>query len=808
MKYPRLFSILLAFVIVSGQISACALLNPNSTVNNLSDYPRAEIVFQVALPDPLPEDSKMILEVLDDVTGLYFNSSRFEMAKKDDLNFFIRLPLAISSEVKYRYIRAGASTDYEYNSQNQQVRYRILRVDEPEIVQDFVATWMGQVFSGPQGRILGQAIDKSNNAPIPNLLVSAGGLQTVTASDGSFILEGLKPGVHNLVIYSMDGAYETFQQGALIADGGTTPVIVFLDKRPTADVTFTVKIPSDIDKTLPLRFVSNLQDIGNAYADLSSGSSGSAANYPAMQKVATDTYSIKLKLPVGAYFRYKYSLGDGFWNSELDGSGKFAVRELIVEKDQTRTENVQAFSVEGSAPITFNLQTPLNTPANEQVYIQLNPFGWMEPIPMVSSGENNWHYTIYNPTHLLGSIEYRFCRNGQCEIAGGISSTETVSIKASSTPQNISTVITSWSSLDTAASQPSIATEGGPAQPRPDWLSGVELAPGFPANWKSSIDQGLSTAYSLGGDFVILTPTWSASQGALPLLQPTPGRDLLWNDLQNMVNHVSLNKQKTILFPLINYTQSSDNFWGQANQTAAWWNSWYEKYQRFVVNNADLANIMDVPSMIIGDPSSIPSMGGGTLTDGNPSGAPTDADTRWRQLITDVRARYSGTVIGVAIIDSNREFVPAWLDSVDAVYVLISPSLEVTDNSSVTEIRAQVDKILNEKVKPISEKYQKPVILGISYPSSAQAFEGYFNTNPYRITSPKEAIGIGTNMQVQTSVYNAIILSASSTDWIGGFFSRGYYPYVSMQDASSSIYKKPAADVLWFWYHFLLNKAP
>lgn len=808
MRYTRLFSMLLAFIIISGQISACALLNPTPTTNNQSNYPKAEVVFQVSLPDPLPGDSKMILEVLDDVTGLYFNSSRFEMAKKDDLNFFIRLPLAISSEVKYRYLRAGAATDYEYNSQNQQVRYRILRVDEPKIVQDFVATWMGQAFSGPQGRILGQAIDKANNAPVPNLLVSAAGLQTITASDGSFILEGLKPGVHNLVIYSMDGAYATFQQGALIADGGTTPVIVFLDKRPTTEVTFKVKIPSDIDKTLPLRFISNLQNIGNAYADLSSGSPGSAANYPVMQKVAADTYSIKLNLPIGAYFRYKYSLGDGFWNSELDGNGKFALREMIVEKNQTRTENVQTFAAEGSAPISFNVQVPSSTPSGEQVYVQLNPFGWMEPIPMVSSGENNWHYTLYNPTHLLGSIEYRFCRNGQCAIADGKSSTEPTPVKASGTPQDISVVLTSWNSLDTTVSQSSIVTDGGPAQPLPGWIAGVELAPDFPANWESSIDQGLSTAYSLGGDFVIVTPTWSASHGTLPLLQPTPGRDLLWNDLQDMIHHVMLNRQKTILFPLINYTQSSENFWNQSAPTTTWWNSWYEKYQRFIINTADLANIMGVPYIILGDPSLLPSMGGGILPDGNPSSAPADADARWRQLITDVRARYSGSIIGVAMIDANREFIPAWLDSVDAIYVLFSPSLVASENSSVAEIRTQVDTILNEKGRPIAEKYQKPVFLGISYPSSVQAFDGYVSSNPYRISNPEEVVGIGANMQVQSSIYNAVILSAASTGWVDGFFSRSYYPYVSMQDASSSIYKKPAADVLWFWYHFLLNKAP
>jgi hypothetical protein len=259
---------------------------------------------------------------------------------------------------------------------------------------------------------------------------------------------------------------------------------------------------------------------------------------------------------------------------------------------------------------------------------------------------------------------------------------------------------------------------------------------------------------------------------------------------------------------VLSYAQSYEVFWNQGSKNAAWWNSWYEKYQRFIVNNADLANIMKIPSIILGDPSVIPSMGGGILPDGSNSNAPGDADVRWRQLITDVRARYSGNIIGVAVIDSQQAFVPAWLDSVDAIYVLFSPALTASENSSVAEIRTQVDELLEEKVHPIAEKYQKPIILGVSTPSNVHAFEGYTTTNPYRISAPKDMIGIETNAEMQARVYNAVMLSAASSDWISGIFSRGYYPYVNLQDVSSSIYKKPAADVLWFWFHFLLNKTP
>ena len=46
--------------------------------------------------------------------------------------------------------------------------------------------------------------------PIPSLMVSAGGAQTISAADGSFLLEGLPPGVHNLTLYAMDGSYQPF----------------------------------------------------------------------------------------------------------------------------------------------------------------------------------------------------------------------------------------------------------------------------------------------------------------------------------------------------------------------------------------------------------------------------------------------------------------------------------------------------------------------------------------------------------------------------------------------------------------------
>jgi hypothetical protein len=53
-----------------------------------------------------------------------------------------------------------------------------------------------------------------------------------------------------------------------------------------------------------------------------------ASRAPILKRNDNGTFEITLKLPVGFDLRYKYSLGDGFWNAEHE-AGKFVVRQLI-----------------------------------------------------------------------------------------------------------------------------------------------------------------------------------------------------------------------------------------------------------------------------------------------------------------------------------------------------------------------------------------------------------------------------------------------------------------------------------------------
>jgi hypothetical protein len=71
------------------------------------------VLFKVTLPEDVTADAKVMLEIVDDVTGVYFNAARYEMVREDAAHYSLRIPLKISTEVKYRYVRVSSQTDYE-----------------------------------------------------------------------------------------------------------------------------------------------------------------------------------------------------------------------------------------------------------------------------------------------------------------------------------------------------------------------------------------------------------------------------------------------------------------------------------------------------------------------------------------------------------------------------------------------------------------------------------------------------------------------------------------------------------------------
>ncbi len=198
-----------------------------------------------------------------------------------------------------------------------------------------IASWIDKTFAGTTGSIEGE-VYAEGGGPLANIMVTAAGVQTITDSAGRFDLEGLPPGTHNLVAYALDGTYQTFQQGASVLENLNTPVQVYLKSAPLVNVTFNISVPSNTLPGAPVRLAGNLFQLGNTFADLRGGLSAVADRMPIMTAMPDGRYSLSLRLPAGADVRYKYTLGDGFWNAEHKTTSEFKIHQLIVPQTRHR----------------------------------------------------------------------------------------------------------------------------------------------------------------------------------------------------------------------------------------------------------------------------------------------------------------------------------------------------------------------------------------------------------------------------------------------------------------------------------------
>ena len=799
---------ILSVLVFSTLLNACQLL-PEASVS--PDYQTAEVLFRVVLPAKLADGTKLQLEILDDVTGLAFNPKRYDMIQKDERNYYFKTTLTQFANVRYRYLAVGASTLIETNSQGQEVRFRLLNVNNPIAVTDYVASWPDLPYQGGVGSVVGQFFDSAANTPLPNLLVSIQGVQTLTASDGSFSIHGITPGTHNLVAMALDGTFADFQQEAVVAENAVTPVSVGLQSRPAVNVEFRVTLPANTNVTTPLRLASNLYSLGNLYADIYAGNTMLAADLPVMQKVSDTVYSLNLSLPAGAYFNYKYTLGDGFWNAELTADGAFVSREFIVpQKAASKRDTIQAFQSPNSAPITIQVTVPTHTPVEDTVTIQFNPFQWMAPIPMSKVDATHWSFTLLNPQGYFSQTKFRFCRNSICDLTHEIEPQDTSQTRAlipGSSPQTITANVDGWQLLTVSQSPTSVTTEPQGSMPRTDFITGFEVDFMNAPLLRSSEPTLMASLAATGANWIIVQPTWSIAKINPVVFEPFPGRDLLWPDVLTSVQNAKQAGMSAAIFPRLQFPEGSTKFWQDADKDPAWWQYWFDGYHRFMIQNADAANLSGAAALILGDPVTSPSFSSGKLPDGTSSNAPSTADDQWRQLITDIRARYSGPIIGAFDLSVQGTELPGWFDRVDAVYLITYPVLSADAVTGFSSTFDEVDAYLENTLKPVAENAGRPILLGLSVPSTKDAYAGCGETS----TSCAEDTSMmgstqGLDLELQARITNAFIMRASTKPYINGFFSRGYQPAGSLQDSSISVHGKPANDVLWYWYHFLGGK--
>ncbi|MEK6751474.1 MAG: hypothetical protein AABZ00_04330 [Chloroflexota bacterium] len=821
-------AVLLVFV---GQACTLSLFNsnpstpkPGEVVPSATPPAMAQTNFTVTLPEPLQANETLTIIVMDEITGLSLNPVEYPMSARDSLTYTATLPLPYNSVVKYRYGRRGASIAVEDTTLGAAIRYRMHFVAGPGDVRDIVADWGDKSFSRPTGIILGQVFNLDTGAPLPNMLVTAGGVQHITDSLGRFELNGLPIGTHNLLAYSPDGMYQPFEQGASVGDGQTTIVDLRVKAVKLVSVTFMVSVPASTVPGVPVRIAGNLLQLGNTFADLQGGVNTSTDRMPILSLQADGRYAVTLGLPAGAHIQYKYTLGDGFWNAEHKADGQWMIREFIVpEQDQTIQDAVIAWSVGDSAPILFETTIPSVTPPGDIIYIQFNVRGWMEPIPMWPLGNNRWAYKLYGPLNFLGSFSYRYCRNGQC---GSADDGQTVGFaptgrqaQTSLLAQDLQDTVGIWKWFENP--EPTTLVGANITARANGFVAGVEFQPTYRPNWSYYAPQAFANTQALGSNLAVITPTWTYTSVSPLRFATVQGQDPLWIDSAIMISQARALGLNIALFPTPNFptnadasTPPSSNFWLGAPRDAQWWLTWFTRYRAFAVNYADLASQTGAQTLILGGDWITPATPGGTLPDGNPSNAPADVEAQWKAIIADVRTHFKGQIFWAMPFTPSAVATPLnFLQDVDGVYLLWSAPLAANQTATKADYAAEAGRLLDNEVAPLASLLNKPLILAVKYPSAAGAVTGCVSDGSGKcldwnaLNRPNADINnVSLNLQHQADIYEAILIAVNGRPWVSGFITRGYYMPAALQDKSSSIHSKPAADILWYWFPRLLGK--
>jgi hypothetical protein len=797
------FSVLMAVLLSSCGLSAPVSVTPPAPGNlpTPTPAPMAETVFDVTLPAPIPDGTTLTLAVLDEVTGLPIDPVYYPLQARDALHYSVKIAVPLNGVIKYRYVLQGTYPTQEDTALDQPVRYRMYVVPGPNQVSDVVSSWADQPFSGVVGRVQGQVVDPKTGEPLADILVTAGGVQTLSDSLGNFILEGLPPGVNNLVAYSLNGSYQPFQQGAAVAAGLTTPAAVSMKSAKNVKLTFVVTVPADTVVGAPLRIAGNLPQLGNTYADLDGGVNTLANLMPTMSALPDGRYTITLELAAGTDLRYKYSQGDGLWNAEHTQDGNFRVRQLIVPNENSIIQDqVETWTSGTNAPIIFQVSVPPTTPSSDIVSIQFNPYAWTAPIPMWPIGNNQWIFKLFSPLDLVSTFGYRYCRNDQCSSAddaatAGQSSTGR-SVTVSQTSQEIQDSVAGWQW------EPSSSALG--AQPivnsRPEgFITGIEFQPAFHPIWSPYYPNAFQKIQSLKTNWTVLDPTWTVSRNNPLVFAQKPGSNALRSDLEKQVAYARAMNLNVALFPNPRFENQTDDW---RYSTPADWNSWFDRYRSFALYNADVATRSGAQALVLGG-EWIPA----ALYDGS-----ADSESRFRALMTEIRQHFSGQIWWGQPYPGSMQTFPPFLDVMDGIYLLWSAPLTQNPAAPIDEMAMEAGRLLDADILPFAISVQKPVIVAPVYPSAGGAISGCVPAPSggcvdwTGLSRPMPDIpSVALDLNGQANAYQALLTAINDRPWLSGVISRGFYPPASLADKSASANGKPAADILTYWFSRMLG---
>ncbi|MCB2179757.1 hypothetical protein KQH54_01400 [bacterium] len=797
-------------------LGGCSL--PEASANP-DGVEKAQVIFTATSLRPLAPDETVNLVILDEVTGLPYNETHISMTVGNDGRLLANYVAPIGTVVTYRYekIAASGATIPEVTVSGTEVQIRRYVVTEPAQFIDTIAGWEDNLpDSTAVGTITGKVMTSDLGVPVADILVSAGGLQTITDGEGNFTLYPVSEGTHNLVALSMNGSYLPFQHSVAVSSGKITPVEAPLTATAWREVTFSVEVPDSTIEGAPIRLAGNLSQLGNTFIDLGGGMSGDTKEMPQLVEGKNGNFTLTLTLPVGIDIRYKYTMGDGFWNSEHGMDNTFVVHQLILPDQQENTEiddQVYSWKTSETETIWFRVAVPEDTPQDEAISLQFFLGTWMPSLPMFKINENTWAFPLISPHNFSGELPYRYCRNTPCtgEIQAGIEQIESPrqTLTRFEEVYLINDTISNWAFL---ANNENILETTYTSLPKEDgFIVGLSLTPYYTPTERSYND----TLFSAGEkpyNHVVISPAWEAQSptGSL-LFTPTLENTIRWQELTAEIQVAHTNGLTVSLFPLINFSTDPLDWWGSfPAENEASWQNWLDQYRQIVYEYAQLAQEAGVETLVLGGAWLTPAL---PVEDNAATyNLPGNIESLWEETIAGVQERFSGE-IAWQLTQTVAQDPPAFLSDVDSLY--LQWNLPAETYNSINELNEQIGENLDEIAEPLKTDLDKPLILILAYPSivdyndsciSSPNDEGGCINTAALLLEPSVENPASADLTAQEEYYQAFLAAVDQRDWVDGVLSQGYYSVNQIHDTSASIHGKPAETIFENWATQVLGK--
>ncbi|MBE0685072.1 MAG: hypothetical protein IH585_03650 [Anaerolineaceae bacterium] len=722
------------------------------------------------------------------------------MDKLDDNHYQLILPVRVPSLVKYRFYKNNGLPIYETNSENQVIEYRMAYINSPTIINNKLINWTDEQYAYNYGRISGQAINSETNSPIPNALIVVGGIHSYTNSLGNFVIENLPAGKHNLTIMSTDGEYQTFQQEAIVGEGLTTPAIIGMQATKFVNISFIVKPPEGTPDQAPIRILGNTYQLGNVFGNIYNGTSIAPARAPKLTTLPDGSYTITMSLPSGYDLRYKYSLGDGFWNAELNSENNFVVRQIIVpDKDTIINDFIQSWNSTDTQGVEIIVNVPENTPDTDKVSIQFNSFGWSPPIQMWQTDAYQWTYRLFGPYHLVSKIDYRICRNDACGSADdGSAPVNGYSFDTASLPQTLNVNVAQWKGWNQEIEAPSlIAPEV--INRGSNFVAGFSFSDNYNVNTPLYVETAYKNILGVNGNTIVIPIKWTLQSLKPVILSPITGNNPLWKDLVLMIQKAQNQGLKVWLSPEIELSPLAVKQFLQEDLSSNWQLNLSSSYGEFIIFSADLANYMNIEGIIY--PTDIQHLYNfenyATLSE-----IMVDATNA---NIENIKGRFANKLF--ISLNSSQFTNETLLSSVDGF--VITPKIDFVESTYVREdYQTTFKAYLEEEVFTNYSRFGKLIFIGLNFPSVKGVERGCVISEEtcfdFDIINNLELSSLNTSFEIdllsQVDLNNAAFNAINETEWVNGIVSQEFNPQVAIMDSTSSVRGKPAIGVFWYWF--------